>query len=116
MSPVLQVRGLSKTYASGEAASRALDDVTLDIHGGELTLLVGPSGSGKTTLLSIMGCILRASAGQLWLQGQEVQASEPLQLATSDCALEDSTSHTTNFGAPPSCGNTFPVMTPLAAS
>mgnify|MGYP006270733199 CR=1 FL=1 len=82
MSPVIQVRGLSKTYASGEAASRALDDVTLDIHGGELTLLVGPSGSGKTTLLSIMGCILRASAGQLWLQGQEVTSLDEAALPT----------------------------------
>ena len=76
--PVIQVRGLSKTYASGEAASKALDDVTLDIHGGELTLLVGPSGSGKTTLLSIMGCILRPSSGTLQLQGEDVTAlAEP---------------------------------------
>ena len=59
METVLQARGLTKTYAQGEAAMRALDEVTLDLHAGELALLVGPSGSGKTTLLSIMGCILR---------------------------------------------------------
>lgn len=76
--PVIRTRNLSKTYASGEAASKALDDVTLDIHGGELTLLVGPSGSGKTTLLSIMGCILRPSSGTMHLQGDEVTAlAEP---------------------------------------
>ena len=74
MAPVIRTEHLSKTYASGEAASRALDDVTLDIQGGELTLLVGPSGSGKTTLLSIVGCILQPSAGRLWLDGQDVTA------------------------------------------
>ena len=58
MTPVLQSVGLTKTYAQGEAAMRALDDVTLDLYAGDLALLVGPSGSGKTTLLSIMGCIL----------------------------------------------------------
>lgn len=69
---VIRARGLSKTYREGAADLCALSDVHLDIHAGHLTLLVGPSGSGKTTLLSILGCILRASAGQLQLLGQDV--------------------------------------------
>jgi putative ABC transport system ATP-binding protein len=72
MDTVIQARGLTKTYAQGEAAMRALDEVTLDLHAGELALLVGPSGSGKTTLLSIMGCILRPSSGSLRVLGDEV--------------------------------------------
>src|SRR5471030_1745208 len=72
MDTVLQARGLTKTYAQGEAAMRALDEVTLDLHAGELALLVGPSGSGKTTLLSIMGCILRPTSGTLHVLGDEV--------------------------------------------
>jgi putative ABC transport system ATP-binding protein len=72
MTPVLQAVSLTKTYAQGEAAMRALDEVTLDLHAGELTLLVGPSGSGKTTLLSIMGCILRPTSGSLRVLGDEV--------------------------------------------
>ena len=72
MEPVIQARGLTKTYAQGEAAVYALDDVTLDLHAGELALLVGPSGSGKTTLLSIMGCILRPTAGTLRVLGDDV--------------------------------------------
>jgi putative ABC transport system ATP-binding protein len=63
---------LTKTYAQGEAAIRALDEVTLDLRAGELALLVGPSGSGKTTLLSILGCILRPTSGSLWVMGDEV--------------------------------------------
>ena len=72
MTPVLQAVSLTKTYAQGEAAMRALDEVTLDLHAGELALLVGPSGSGKTTLLSIMGCILRPTSGSLRVLGDEV--------------------------------------------
>ena len=69
---VIRARGLSKHYREGATELRALSEVDLDIHDGQLTLLMGPSGSGKTTLLSILGCILRASAGQLELLGEDV--------------------------------------------
>ena len=70
--PTIEARDLIKTYAKGEAAMRALDGVSIDIHAGELMLLAGPSGSGKTTLLSIIGCILRPSAGTLRVMGDDV--------------------------------------------
>lgn len=57
MQPAIAVRKLKKTYAEGSAGVAALRGVDLDVHAGEVVLLVGPSGSGKTTLLSIMGCI-----------------------------------------------------------
>ena len=72
MDAIIEAHELTKTYAQGDAAMRALDDVSLDLRGGELTLLVGPSGSGKTTLLSILGCILRPTSGTLRIMGQEV--------------------------------------------
>ncbi len=72
MQPAISVRNLVKVYGSGEASFRAIDGVDLDVHRGEVTLMMGPSGSGKTTLISIMGCILRATSGQVWLQGNEV--------------------------------------------
>ena len=78
--PVLQGLNLTKTYAQGEAAMRALDAVTLDLHAGELALLVGPSGSGKTTLLSIMGCILRPTSGTLRVLGDDVTRFEERDL------------------------------------
>jgi len=71
---VIRARGLSKIYDSGGTKLRALSDVNLEIHSGQLTLLMGPSGSGKTTLLSILGCILRPSSGNLELLGEEVTA------------------------------------------
>src|SRR4030095_2174110 len=72
MDTIIEARELTKTYAQGEAAMRALDNVSLDVRSGELMLLVGPSGSGKTTLLSILGCILRPSSGTLRVMGEDV--------------------------------------------
>ncbi len=71
---VIRTQGLTKLYSEGASEFRALSDVDLNIYSGQLTLLMGPSGSGKTTLLSILGCILRASAGRLELLGEDVTA------------------------------------------
>jgi putative ABC transport system ATP-binding protein len=72
MEPVIQIRGLSKTYGEGENRVPALHRVDLEIRSGEVTLLMGPSGSGKTTLLSIMGGILSASEGSVRIRGVEL--------------------------------------------
>jgi len=72
--PVIQATGLSKVYGRGSTELRALSEVHLEIRSGQLTLLMGPSGSGKTTLLSILGCILRPSAGRFELLGEDVTA------------------------------------------
>jgi putative ABC transport system ATP-binding protein len=71
-SPMIRARALSKIYREGAAELRALSGVDVDLHAGQLTLLMGPSGSGKTTLLSILGCILRATEGRLELLGEDV--------------------------------------------
>jgi putative ABC transport system ATP-binding protein len=74
MQSAIAVRNLTKTYAEGNAGTMALRGVDLDIHAGELLMLMGPSGSGKTTLLSIMGCILTASSGSVRIAGSEMTA------------------------------------------
>ena len=79
--PTLVARDLRKVYAQGEAAMVALDHVDLDIFRGEMTLLMGPSGSGKTTLLSILGGILRASAGTVSIDGQSLDGLGDRQLS-----------------------------------
>lgn len=71
---VIRAARLTKIYGDGATAFRALTDVDLEIRAGELTLLMGPSGSGKTTLLSILGCILRGTAGSLEVLGERVDA------------------------------------------
>jgi putative ABC transport system ATP-binding protein len=72
LSTVIRARGVGKVYREGATELRALEEVDLEVRAGELTLLMGPSGSGKTTLLSILGCILRASAGKLEVLGKDV--------------------------------------------
>ena len=70
--PAITARQVKKSYGDGETAVHALRGVDLDVHGGEVLLMMGPSGSGKTTLLSIMGGILRASSGSVRIAGTEI--------------------------------------------
>ena len=77
---VIRAKGLSKVYHEGATELRALQDVDLEVRAGELTLLMGPSGSGKTTLLSILGCILRASEGELEVLGEDVSSLSESEL------------------------------------
>ncbi len=70
--PVLaRLVGVGKIYGSGETAVAALANATLDIRAGEVTLIEGPSGSGKTTLISILGLLLKPTAGQILLDGRD---------------------------------------------
>lgn len=63
--PLLTVRGLTKTYGAGETAVDAVRSLDLDVAGGEVLLVMGPSGSGKTTLLLMLGALLRPTAGSI---------------------------------------------------
>jgi len=71
---LLSASHLVKTFGSGHAQVRAVDDVSLDIGRGELVLVMGPSGSGKTTLLSMVGALLRPNSGQIVLDGSDITA------------------------------------------
>ena len=55
MAPVLEARGLEKTYGSGATAVHALAGVDFTLDDGEILVLLGPSGSGKSTLLNLIG-------------------------------------------------------------
>ena len=80
MESAIRVRGVAKTYAEGATRVAALEGVDLDVYKGEVLLLMGPSGSGKTTLLSVMGCILRSSAGSVQVAGTEITGLKESQL------------------------------------
>src|SRR5215475_1911500 len=67
--PILEVRNLSKTYASG---FRALNNINLDIRRGEIFALLGPNGAGKTTLISIICGIVTASEGSVAVDGHDI--------------------------------------------
>jgi lipoprotein-releasing system ATP-binding protein len=68
---VLNVRGLSKTYASGAATLTILDGVSMELARGEAVCVLGPSGSGKSTLLFILGALEPPTSGQVTLAGQD---------------------------------------------
>jgi putative ABC transport system ATP-binding protein len=74
--PVLHVRGLTKTFGQGALAVTAVQDLDLDVHPGEVVLIMGPSGSGKTTLLLMLGAMLRPTAGAVQVGGLDI-ASAP---------------------------------------
>jgi putative ABC transport system ATP-binding protein len=68
----IDLRNVCKTFESGSLAVHALKNVDLAVRRGEFMMLAGPSGSGKTTLLSTIGCVLRATGGEVWLFGEKV--------------------------------------------
>jgi putative ABC transport system ATP-binding protein len=63
--PAVRVTGLTKTYGSGAALVRALDDVTIDLYAGEFTAIMGPSGSGKSTLMHVCAALDTADSGMV---------------------------------------------------
>ncbi len=78
--PLLRIEGLTKVFGSGRTEVVAVDDVELVTDRGEITLVMGPSGSGKTTLLTMLGCLLRPTAGRIELDGLDVTALPPREL------------------------------------
>jgi len=69
MSPIISIKNLSKTYASG---FQALKSVDLEIQRGEIFALLGPNGAGKTTLINIVCGIVNASSGTVLADGHDI--------------------------------------------
>ncbi len=78
---ILNIQHLTKVYGKGDCATRALDDVSLNIAAGEFVAIVGSSGSGKSTLLHLMGGVDRPTSGSVYLNGNDVYARNDDQLA-----------------------------------
>ncbi|MBU1347660.1 MAG: ABC transporter ATP-binding protein [Alphaproteobacteria bacterium] len=73
-SPVLSLRGVTRTYLTGQGELTVLKGVDLDIMPGELVGLIGPSGSGKSSLLHAAGLLERPTAGEIRIDGEDVGA------------------------------------------
>jgi ABC-2 type transport system ATP-binding protein len=69
MQPIISVKDLSKSYASG---FKALNGIDLDIRRGEIFALLGPNGAGKTTLIGIICGILVATQGRVTVDGHDI--------------------------------------------
>jgi len=72
MSIPVTVKGLSRSFPSGETTIQAVQDVEFEVYQGELVAIVGSSGSGKSTLLSLLAGLDSPSAGGLWVLGQPI--------------------------------------------
>ena len=82
MTVLLQASDLVKTFGEGEAETRVLKHLDLQLEMGEFSALLGPSGSGKSTLLTILGTLLQPTSGQHTMLGVDLTKA-------SDAALTE---------------------------
>lgn len=75
---LLKLENISKSYSKDRVI---LDQLNLEIDGGERVAIVGPSGSGKTTLLNLIGTLDRPDSGKMVFDGQDLSAMNDNQLA-----------------------------------
>jgi putative ABC transport system ATP-binding protein len=78
---LIELRGVTKIYGTGEAAVAALRGIDLSIHEGEFVAVMGPSGSGKSTTMNILGCLDTPTGGNYFFRGMDVGGLSRDQLA-----------------------------------
>jgi putative ABC transport system ATP-binding protein len=78
---VVELQDVRKTYRTGQIEVPVLCGICLRIAPGEFLAIAGPSGSGKTTLLNIIGGLDRADAGEVWVEGKNLQLFSSGELA-----------------------------------
>jgi putative ABC transport system ATP-binding protein len=81
MPSIIQLAGVTKIYGTGQRATTALRDLTLDIAAGEFVSLMGPSGSGKTTLLNLVAGLDKPSSGRVMVDGMDLASLADHELA-----------------------------------
>ncbi|MDT7639367.1 MAG: osmoprotectant transport system ATP-binding protein, partial [Pseudonocardiales bacterium] len=74
----IQLEHLSKHYPGQEGA--AVDDVSMHIPAGEITIFVGPSGCGKTTTMKMINRLIEPSSGTITIGGQDALSLDPDKL------------------------------------
>jgi putative ABC transport system ATP-binding protein len=78
---LIELRGVTKIYGTGEATVAALRGIDLSIHEGEFVAVMGPSGSGKSTTMNILGCLDTPTEGNYYFRGMDVGGLSRDQLA-----------------------------------
>src|SRR5260370_14525608 len=80
--PLIAFAHVGKSFDGGGGAERvqAVDDVSIEVAGGEFLAIVGGSGSGKTTLLRLANRLIDADEGHITVEGEDVRAVDPVQL------------------------------------
>ena len=77
MSPLLEARGMSRSFGG----VKAVRDMSLDVERGTITGLIGPNGAGKSTLFNLLSGVIRADAGEVRLKGQDITRLAPWRRA-----------------------------------
>ena len=77
----LEIKGIRKSFGTGESRVDVLKGIDLDIEQGEFCVLLGPSGSGKSTLLNIIGGIDGADSGSITIQGERLEDMKEKKLS-----------------------------------
>jgi putative ABC transport system ATP-binding protein len=72
VSALIRIHDLTREYRMGSERILALQGVTLEIRRNEYVAIMGPSGSGKSTMMNVLGCLDTPSAGEYWLNGEEI--------------------------------------------
>lgn len=83
--PLIELRGLSRSFSHGDQQVMVLQPLDLTIHAGEMVAIVGTSGSGKSTLMNLLGCLDRPSSGHYFFRGQDTATLDALGLADLRC-------------------------------
>ena len=76
MTALLSVKNISLTLGN----RKILDNVSLDIHAGELKVLIGPSGAGKSTLLQCINHLIPPNEGEIYLEGKKINTQSNAEL------------------------------------
>ena len=79
--PLLELKGISRSFTAGEREFLALKHIDLSIQAGEMVAITGASGSGKSTLMNLLGCLDYATAGSYKVNGQETRDLDDQALA-----------------------------------
>lgn len=75
--PIVRVEGLVKNFQRRDGTIvKAINDISFDVHAGEMVVLLGPSGCGKTTLLRCIAGLEQPDGGRVEVQGQTVYSSD----------------------------------------
>ena len=84
MEAIMKVEHVSKTFGTGEAETKVLTDVSLEIGKGEFASLMGESGSGKSTLLYLMGGLDTNYEGSIYIAGQKMTGMKEAEILLAD--------------------------------